>query len=240
MKGIILSGGHGTRLSPLTKITSKQLLPIYDRQMIFYPLQVLLDAGITEIMIIVAPEYSGSYLNLLGSGSKYGVKFTYEVQEKPAGLAQAFQIGASFIGDDNVTMILGDNIFGDDLSEEIKNFDGGAKIFAKKVTDPERFGVVKFGQNGIAQIIVEKPIEFISDYAITGLYVYDHRVVEAARGLKPSPRGELEITDLHNWYLEKGELTVVVIDGQWYDAGTYDSLFQAGQFMFNRAHGIKS
>jgi glucose-1-phosphate thymidylyltransferase len=240
MKGIVLSGGHGTRLSPLTKITSKQLLPIYDRQMVFYPLQVLLDAGITEIMIIVAPEYSGSYLNLLGSGSKYGAKFTYEVQEKPAGLAQAFQIGASFIGEDDVAMILGDNIFGDDLSSEIKNFDGGAKIFAKKVTDPERFGVVKFSKNGIAQIIVEKPTEFISDYAITGLYVYDHRVVEAASGLKPSPRGELEITDLHNWYLEKGELTVVVINGQWYDAGTHDSLFQAGQFMYNRTKGIES
>jgi glucose-1-phosphate thymidylyltransferase len=240
MKGIILSGGHGTRLKPLTKIASKQLLPIYDRQMIFYPLQVLLDAGITEIMIIVDPEHSGAYLNLLGNGNQYGAKFTYEVQEKPEGLAQAFQIGANFIGEDDVVMILGDNIFGDNLSEEIKNFKGGAKIFAKKVSDPERFGVVKFNEKGIAQIITEKPTEFISDYAITGLYLYDHKVVEAARGLKPSARGELEITDLHNWYLKRGELSVVVIEGEWFDAGTHDSLYLASQFMYNRAKNQKS
>ncbi len=236
MKGIVLSGGHGTRLAPLTKITSKQLLPIYDRQMIFYPLQVLLNAGITEIMIIVAPEYSGSYLNLLGNGSKYGARFTYEVQEAPAGLAQAFQIGASFIGDDSVTMILGDNIFEDDFTAHITSFTKGAKIFAKQVSDPQRFGVVKFDENGKALQIVEKPKEFISDYAITGLYVYDNRVVEAARDLKPSARGELEIVDIHNWYLERGELSVEIINGAYFDAGTHDSLFAANKFMFEKAH----
>lgn len=234
MKGIVLSGGHGTRLAPLTKITSKQLLPIYDRQMIFYPLQVLLDAGITDIMIIVAPEHSGSYLNLLGNGSDYGARFTYEVQETPGGLAQAFQLGASFIGNDTVAMILGDNIFGDDLSAAIQGFTAGGKVFAKKVSDPERFGVVSFDAAGKAERIVEKPKEWVSDYAITGLYLYDNRVVEAARGLKPSPRGELEIVDLHNWYLERGELEVEVISGEWFDAGTHDSLFAANKYMYER------
>jgi glucose-1-phosphate thymidylyltransferase len=239
MKGIILSGGQGTRLHPLTKITSKQLLPVYDRPMIFYPLQTLLDAGIKEIMIIVAPERAGDYLNLLGSGSKYGARFTYEVQEKPLGLAQAFHIADYFIGDDDVALILGDNIFADDLSEHIKSFKGGARIFAKEVPDPHRFGVVKFNKSGKAEKIVEKPKELISNYAITGLYLYDKNVVSAAKGLKPSERGELEIVDLHNWYLQRGELDVVVIDGEWIDAGTYDSLFKANELMYNRAKNGK-
>jgi glucose-1-phosphate thymidylyltransferase len=239
MKGIVLSGGHGTRLAPLTKITSKQLLPIYDRQMIFYPLQVLLDAGITEIMIIVAPEYSGSYLNLLGNGSKYGAKFTYEVQEHPAGLAQAFQIGAHFIGTDSVTMILGDNIFEDSFSEQIKGFKTGATIFAKQVPDPRRFGIVKFDAEGKAEKIVEKPKEFLSDFAIVGLYIYDNRVVEASKNLMPSERGELEIVDLHNWYLERGELIVESVPGAWFDAGTHDSLFAANKFMFEKRNGAR-
>lgn len=230
MRGIILSGGSGSRLRPLTKITSKQLLPVYNKPMIYYPLNTLIKAGIKEILIIVAPERAGDYLNLLGSGKDFGVKFTYEIQDKPEGLAQAFIIGQNFIDNENVAMILGDNIFEDDFSEEIKNFKGGAKIFAKQVPDPERFGVVKFDDNNQAQQIVEKPQEFLSDYAVTGLYVYDHRVVEIAKQMKPSSRGELEITDLNNWYLEKGELSVAMVNGQWLDAGTFDSLLKAQNF----------
>lgn len=227
MKGIILSGGSATRLRPCTKITSKQLLPVYNRPMIYYPLNTLIKAGIKEILIIVAPERAGDYLNLLGSGKEFGVKFTYEIQDKPRGLADAFIIGEKFIDKDSVTMILGDNIFEDDFSEDIKNFKSGGKVFAKKVSDPERFGVVKFDKNMKAEKIVEKPKEWLSDYAVTGLYIYDSRVVAAAKSVKPSDRGELEITDLHNWYLEKGELDVAIVDGEWIDAGTFDSLLRA-------------
>lgn len=235
MKGIILSGGSGTRLSPLTKVTSKQLLPVYNKPMIFYPLQTLLKAGIKEILIIVAPERAGDYLRLLGSGKEFGAKFTYEIQDKPEGLAQAFVIGADFIGSDNVCMILGDNIFEDDFSETIKNFKSGALIFATKVPDPERSGVVVFDENNKAVKIVEKPKERISDYAIPGLYIYDNRVCEVARQVKPSGRGELEITDLHNWYLEKGELSVEKVKGEWVDAGTFESLFKAGELARKKA-----
>lgn len=227
MRGIILSGGNATRLRPCTKVTSKQLLPIYNRPMIYYPLNTLIKAGIKEILIIIAPERAGDYLNLLGSGKEFGVKFTYEIQDKPRGLAEAFVIGENFIDEDNVTMILGDNIFEEDFSEEIKNFKSGAKVFAKKVSDPERFGVVQFDDQMKAVKIEEKPKEWISDYAITGLYIYDGRVVEAAKQVQPSERGELEITDLHNWYLQKGELDVAMVNGEWIDAGTFDSLLRA-------------
>ncbi len=230
MRGIILSGGSGTRLRPLTKITSKQLLPIYHRPMIYYPLNTLIKAGIKEILIIVAPERAGDYLNLLGSGKKFGVKFTYEIQDNPEGLAQAFIIGENFIDNEDVVMILGDNIFEDDFSEEIKNFKGGAKIFAKRVSDPERFGVVKFDSSGKAEKIVEKPQEYLSDFAVTGLYVYDKRVVEVAKQMKASERGELEITDVNNWFLAKGELSVAEVKGEWLDAGTFDSLLRAQNF----------
>ncbi len=230
MRGIILSGGSGTRLRPLTKITSKQLLPIYNRPMIYYPLNTLIKAGIKEILIIVAPERAGDYLNLLGSGKEFGVKFTYEIQDHPEGLAQAFLIGENFIDQEDVVMILGDNIFEDDISEAVKSFKGGAKVFAKKVPDPERFGVVKFDQNMKAEKIVEKPQEYLSDYAVTGLYIYDQRVIKVAKEMKPSPRGELEITDVNNWFLEKGELEVATIEGEWLDAGTFDSLLKAQNF----------
>jgi len=230
MRGIILSGGSGTRLNPLTKITSKQLLPIYNRPMIYYPLNTLIKAGIKEILIIVSPDRAGDYLNLLGSGKEFGVKFTYEIQDKPEGLAQAFIIGEHFIDDQNVAMILGDNIFEDDFSEDIKNFKGGAKVFAKKVSDPERFGVVKFDEDMKAEKIVEKPKEYLSNYAVTGLYVYDNKVVEIAKNMKPSERGELEITDVNNIYLEKGELDVALVNGEWLDAGTFDSLLKANNF----------
>lgn len=230
MKGIILSGGSGTRLRPLTKITSKQLLPIYHRPMIYYPLNTLIKAGIKEILIIVAPERAGDYLNLLGSGKEFGVKFTYEIQDKPEGLAQAFIIGEKFIGNDDVVMILGDNIFEDDFTEEIKSFKSGAKIFAKKVSDPERFGVVKFNDEMKAEKIIEKPKEYLSNYAVTGLYIYDKRVIEISKEMKASDRGELEITDVNNWFLDKNELEVAEVKGEWLDAGTFDSLLRAQNF----------
>ncbi|HNU81580.1 MAG TPA: sugar phosphate nucleotidyltransferase [bacterium] len=230
MRGIILSGGSGTRLRPLTKITSKQLLPIYNRPMIYYPLDTLIKAGIKEILIIVSPERAGDYLNLLGSGREFGVKFTYEIQDKPEGLAQAFIIGEKFIQGENVVMILGDNIFEDNFADDISNFKSGAKVFAKYVPDPERFGVVKFDDKMKAEKIIEKPTNYLSNYAVTGLYVYDHRVVEVAKNLKPSARGELEITDLNNWYLAKGELEVAMVEGEWLDAGTFDSLLKAQLF----------
>ena len=235
MKGIILSGGSGTRLAPLTHVTSKQLLPIYDKPMIFYPLQKLLDAGIKDILIIVAPEYSEHYKRLLGDGSEFGAKFTFIIQDKPEGLAQAFILGADFIDGESVALILGDNIFEDDFSESLKNFKTGAKIFAKKVHDPERSGVVVFDENMTATKIVEKPTEHISDYAIPGFYIYDSRVVEIAKDVKPSARGELEITDLHNWYLERGELKVEVLNGEWIDAGTFESYHKANVWAYEKS-----
>jgi glucose-1-phosphate thymidylyltransferase len=234
MKGIILAGGGGTRLSPLTKITSKQLLPVYNQPMVFYPLSTLLKAGIREILIIVSPDHPGDFLKLLGSGREFGAKFTYEIQDKPEGLAQAFLIGKDFIGDDNVAMILGDNIFEDDFSKTIKKFKSGGHVFAKKVADPERFGVVKFDKKGRAIQIEEKPKKFISPFAITGLYVYDNRVIKAAKEAKPSARGELEITDLHNWYLKRNELKVDIVKGEWIDAGTFNSLLKASNWAKNR------
>ena len=235
MKGIILSGGTATRLFPLTATTSKQLLPIYNRQMIFYPLNTLIKAGIRDILMIVAPDHSGQYLNLLGSiFKKYGVNLYFEVQKVPRGLADAFILGESFIEKDNVTMILGDNIFEEDLSEAIKNFKSGGHIFAKKVSDPERFGVVKFDEDNKAVQIVEKPQEWLSDYAVTGLYIYDNRVVEVAKNEKPSDRGEIEITDINNFYLNSEELKVSIVEGEWLDAGTFDSLLEAGNIVKNK------
>jgi len=227
MRGIILSGGSATRLRPCTKVTSKQLLPIYNRPMIYYPLNTLIKAGIKEILIIVAPERAGDYLNLLGSGRQFGVKLTYEIQDKPRGLAEAFIIGENFIDEDSVTLILGDNIFEDDFTEDISSFKKGAKIFAKKVKDPERFGVVEINNKSEALSIEEKPLKPKSNLAITGLYIYDHRVIDVAKTLQPSARGELEIVDLHNWYLARHELEVSLVHGAWIDAGTFDSLLEA-------------
>lgn len=228
MKGIILSGGTATRLFPLTATTSKQLLPVYDRQMIFYPLNTLIKAGIKDILVIVAPEHSGQYLNLLGSiFEKHGIRLEFKVQKVPKGLAEAFILGEDFMDNDNVTMILGDNIFEDDMSESIKNFQKGGMVYAKEVPDPERFGVVDFDENGKAVSIEEKPAKPKSNYAVTGLYTYDNRVIEIAKKLKPSERGEKEITDVNNKYLEMGELTVNKINGAWLDAGTFDALLEA-------------
>ncbi len=234
MKGIILAGGSATRLRPLTKITSKQLLPVYNKPMIFYPIETLARAGITEILIIVAPQYAGHFLNLLGSGKELGLKFSYEVQEEPKGLADAFIVGENFIGDDSVTMILGDNIFEHDFSNDIQDFKGGARIFAKEVHDPERFGVVEFDENYKVLSIVEKPKHPKSTYASVGIYIYDNHVVGYAKELKPSNRGEIEIVDLHNKYREKGDLDVRIIEGMWEDAGTFDSLLRVSNFMAAR------
>jgi len=229
MKGIILSGGTATRLFPLTATTSKQLLPVYDRQMIFYPLNILIKAGIKEILIIVAPEHSGQYLNLLGSiFEKQGIHLEFKVQKTPRGLADAFIVGENFIDDDNVTMILGDNILEDNIYEQIKNFKKGGMIFAKEVPDdPTRYGIVEFDETGKAISIEEKPQNPKSNYCVPGIYTYDNRVIEIAKSLTPSSRGEIEITDLNNKYLEIGELQVEKIKGAWLDAGTFDSLLEA-------------
>lgn len=235
MKGIILAGGHGTRLQMLTKVTSKQLLPVYDKPMIMHPLSTLLKAGIRDILIIVAPDHAGDFLKLLGSGREFGARFTYEIQDKPEGLAQAFIIGETFIGSDSVCMILGDNIFEDDVSSTIRKFKKGGQVFAKKVSDPQRFGQVKFNSKMEAVEIAEKPKIKISDYAITGLYVYDNQIVKAAKQVQPSERGELEITDLHNYYLSRGQLKVDILKGEWIDAGTFDTLYKATQLAYRKA-----
>ena len=231
MKGIILAGGSGSRLRPLTLVTSKQLLPIYDQPMIYYPLNTLRTAGITDILIIVAPDHAGDFLKLLGSGKEFGCKFTYEIQDEPAGLAQAFIIGENFIGNDPVTLILGDNIYEDDFTEPINSFQSGGRVFIKKVSDPARFGVAEFDDKGTVISIEEKPKQPKSEYAVTGLYIYDNTVIERAKSLKPGKRGELEITDLNNLYLQSGSLDVAYVKGEWLDTGTFESLFQAITFV---------
>ncbi len=241
MKGIILAGGSGTRLRPLTLVTSKQLLPIYDKPMVFYPLQTLLNAGIKDIMIIVAPERAGDFLHVLGSGKEWGAKFTYEIQDKPAGLADAFRIGADFMDDGPVTMILGDNLFlgkDEEVSDAITTFKTGGRVFARQVSDARPFGVVEFDANGKVLSIEEKPTEPKSNFALIGLYIFDNQVVEIAKNLVPSARGEIEITDIHKAYLERGQLDVRMYSGQWLDTGTPNSLLSAG-LMVARSRGEK-
>ncbi len=240
MKGIILAGGSGTRLYPLTKVTSKQLLPIYDKPMIYYPMSVLMSAGIRDILIISTPQDTPRFRELLGDGHQFGVQLSYAVQPSPDGLAQAYIIGEEFIGDDCVAMILGDNIFsGHGLRKRLKTAvenaenGNGATVFGYYVDDPERFGIVEFDKTGKAISIEEKPEKPKSNYCVTGLYFYDNRVVQYAKGLKPSKRGELEITDLNRIYLENGELNVVLL-GQgftWLDTGTHESLVEATNFV---------
>jgi glucose-1-phosphate thymidylyltransferase len=246
MKGIILAGGSGTRLHPLTLAVSKQLMPVYDKPMIYYPLSLLMTAGIRDILIITTPHDQAQFKKLLGDGQNLGCNFQYVVQELPNGLAQAFVLGADFIGDDKVALVLGDNIFhGDGMEELLKannNPDGGV-VYAYHVQDPERYGVVEFDANNMALSIEEKPAQPKSNYAVPGLYFYDNDVVEIAKNLEPSPRGEYEITDVNREYLRRGKLKVGILGRgtAWLDTGTFESLMQAGEFVrvLEQRQGLK-
>lgn len=229
MKGVILAGGLGTRLLPLTTVTNKHLLPVYDKPMVYYPLQTLVKAGVKDIMIISGPEHAGHFLHLLGSGKSFGVRLSYELQDEPGGIAQALGLAESFADGGAVAAILGDNIYEDDLSQSIAGFGHapvGAHVFLKSVDDPKRFGVAEVAGDKIINII-EKPAEPISNLAVTGCYLYDEKVFQIIKTLKPSGRGELEITDVNNYYVSQGQMKFTTLQGEWTDAGTFESLLKA-------------
>ncbi len=238
MKGIILAGGTGSRLYPLTKVTNKHLLPVYDKPMIYYPLQTLIDAGITEIMIVSGRGHAGHFLELLGSGADFGLHLTYEIQEKAGGIAQALGLADDFVDNEPVTVILGDNIFQDNVLNAVLTFKSGARIFLKEVPDAKRFGVAQIKGNKIISI-EEKPAKPKSNLAVTGLYIYDADVFEIIRTLKPSGRGELEITDVNNEYIRLEKMDFSMLHGYWSDAGTFESLFRASELVRSMKSGIE-
>ena len=232
MKGIILAGGTGSRLYPLTKVTNKHLLPVYDRPMIYYPLQTLMDAGISDIMIVSGRGHAGHFLELLGSGSEFGIRLTYEIQDEAGGIAQALGLAENFADDEDVAVILGDNIFQDAVKDAVQSFRDGAHIFIKTVHDAERFGVAEVDKGEERVLCIEeKPEAPKSDFAVTGLYLYDNGVFEVIKTLKPSGRGELEITDVNNEYIRQKAMGYSVLDGDWSDAGTFESLLRAGMMV---------
>jgi glucose-1-phosphate thymidylyltransferase len=232
MKGVILAGGTGSRLHPLTKVTNKHLLPVYDEPMIYYPLKTLVNAGIKDILVVSGKGHVGHFLELLGSGSDFGVRLSYEIQKEAGGIAQALGLAEHFVDGDDVTVILGDNIYEDNVSESVESFRTGARIFLKPVEDAHRFGVAEVDEKNSRVLgIEEKPKQPRSNYAVTGLYIYDNSVFEVVRNLKPSGRGELEITDVNNYYIRQGKLSFSVLDGYWSDAGTFESLFRASELV---------
>ncbi|MCM1567419.1 MAG: sugar phosphate nucleotidyltransferase [Dehalobacter sp.] len=232
MKGVILAGGTGSRLFPLTKVTNKHLLPVYDEPMIYYPLKTLINAGIRDIMIVSGKGHVGHFLELLGSGSEFGVRFSYEIQKEAGGIAQALSLAKDFVDGDSVTVILGDNIYEDNVKAHVRTFRSGARIFLKPVPDAHRFGVAEVDEKENRVLgIEEKPKQPRSNYAVTGLYIYDKTVFDVISTLKPSGRGELEITDVNNYYVRQGTLSFSVLDGYWSDAGTFESLFRASELV---------
>jgi glucose-1-phosphate thymidylyltransferase len=236
MKGIILAGGTGSRLYPLTKVTNKHLLPVYDKPMIYYPLSTLIKAGISEIMIVSGRGHAGHFLELLGSGAEFGVRLTYEIQESAGGIAQALGLAEGWADDEEIAVILGDNIFQDDVRAEVASFSSGAKIFLKEVPDAYRFGVAELADNRVVSI-EEKPKNPRTNYAVTGLYLYDPEVFSIIKTLKPSGRGELEITDVNNAYIRKGQMQYAILKGYWSDAGTFESLLRASLLVQQHSSG---
>lgn len=236
MKGVILAGGTGSRLMPCTKVTNKHLLPVYNKPMIYYPLQTMIDAGIKDILIVSGPGHAGHFLNLLGSGKDFGVRLKFEVQDEAGGIAQALGLAEDFSDKEPVTVILGDNIFEDSIKKDIQSFKRGAKIFLKEVNDPNRFGVAEVKGRKVISI-EEKPKKPKSNLAVTGIYIYDSDVFKIIKTLKPSGRGELEITDVNNAYLKKGRIEAAFLKGFWSDAGTFDSLLRASQLVKERLSG---
>jgi len=234
MKGVILAGGTGSRLYPLTKVTNKHLLPVYDKPMIYYPMGTLISAGIKDIMIVSGKGHAGHFLELLGSGVDQGVHFTYKIQDKAGGIAQALSLSEDFVDGDDVTVILGDNIFQDNVKDDVKNFKNGAKIFLKEVSEPQRFGVAELKGDKVIGI-EEKPKAPKTNFAVTGLYIYDSDVFDVIKTLNPSRRGELEITDVNNYYINKGAMEYKNLEGFWSDAGTYESLLRAGLLVHQSA-----